>query len=301
MQKTEKITVWSWRHAVLKSGLPAPTRHLLLTLSCYMNDLGDGCYPTVETLVENTGLSKRSIITHIAMAVDAGWLEKRLHGFKGSEWRNNEYRACFPDDYALQNRGAGDAPQPEKRGAAGAHGGAGDAPNVVQEVHPILPVDTSNNPNKKNNTKKSGVKKANEKNFIFPDWLDGDAWNDFARHRQAMRAPLNGKSIELNIRTLEKLRAQGHDPTAVIHQSIERGWKGLFAIKGEFYGNGQSQGTQGNLRHAGQAKPSWKSESQRLLAKYEAEEQAAIAADAGENLRLAEAIRQDSRGAGDAG
>jgi len=37
---------WSWRHALLKSDLPATTRHVLLTISCFMNDVGGGCYPT---------------------------------------------------------------------------------------------------------------------------------------------------------------------------------------------------------------------------------------------------------------
>ncbi len=35
---------WTWRHGILKSDLPATTRHVLLTISCHMNDLGEGAY-----------------------------------------------------------------------------------------------------------------------------------------------------------------------------------------------------------------------------------------------------------------
>jgi len=35
---------WTWRHAILEAELPATTKHVLLTISCFMNDVGEGCY-----------------------------------------------------------------------------------------------------------------------------------------------------------------------------------------------------------------------------------------------------------------
>ncbi len=88
--------VWSWRHAILQSDLPATTSHVLLTIACYINDVGVGCYPTTKQLAAATRLSERAICTHIAIAREAGWLEVSKHGFAGQKWQNNEYRPLWP-------------------------------------------------------------------------------------------------------------------------------------------------------------------------------------------------------------
>jgi hypothetical protein len=130
---------WSWRHAILKSDLPPVTRHVLLTISCYMNEVGEGCYPSIATLVATTGLAKRSIITHIASAALGGWIEVSKHGFAGQQWKRSEYRAAWPKG------GAGDAPRMPEGGERRARGGASDGKKVVQEMHPILPVNLPEN------------------------------------------------------------------------------------------------------------------------------------------------------------
>lgn len=59
-----------------------------------------------------------------------------------------------------------------------------------------------------------------------------DIWRDFKQHRTKLKAPMTAHAEKLMLRKLEQLHAQGHDPTAVLEQSIERGWKGVFEIKG---------------------------------------------------------------------
>jgi hypothetical protein len=71
----------------------------------------------------------------------------------------------------------------------------------------------------------------------LPDWLQPTAWDDFKAHRKAAKSAMTPRAEALAIAELTKLRAEGHDPTAVINQSISRGWKGLFAING----NGQTK------------------------------------------------------------
>lgn len=88
---------WSWRHAILKSSLAATTRHVLLTVSCRMNEHGQSCYPTMATIAKDSGLSVRAVSKHIKIASKANWLEISKHGFAGQRWRNNEYVARFPE------------------------------------------------------------------------------------------------------------------------------------------------------------------------------------------------------------
>jgi hypothetical protein len=69
--------------------------------------------------------------------------------------------------------------------------------------------------------------------------VPADEWRDFKMHRIKLKAPMTDKAEKLLLRNLERLWADGHDPVDVLNQSIERGWKGVFEIKGR-NGNGQS-------------------------------------------------------------
>jgi hypothetical protein len=129
---------WSWRHAVLKSALPPTTRHVLLTISCFMNDVGGGCYPTQEQLAEASGLSARAVRKHIDDAVAAGWLVKREHGFRGQKWRNHEYEAAWPTQDADQrNQHVDEGEEPRSaRISEAAEPGSGKVRNDVPTILP---------------------------------------------------------------------------------------------------------------------------------------------------------------------
>lgn len=118
---------WSWRQRLLKSDLPSTTRHVMLTLSCHVNDAGEPCFPAIKQLVEETGLSKQSVLTHLEIGKEKGWIAVRRHGYSGQKWARNEYELAWPDeekavkevDHLLQNN--------EKGGQRG-------GPKVVKEV-----------------------------------------------------------------------------------------------------------------------------------------------------------------------
>lgn len=97
MTAAPKKPFFSWREAILRSALEATTRHVLLTIGCYMNDLGESCFPSTKTLERDTGLSERSVIDHIKKAKDAGWLEVVAHGYGDRRWKRNEYRVRWPE------------------------------------------------------------------------------------------------------------------------------------------------------------------------------------------------------------
>lgn len=130
---------WTWRHAIIKSDLPATTRHVLLTISCFMNELGDGCYPTQKQLCDATGLSERAVRDHLQIAEDRGWIKRKEHGFRGQRWRNHEYQAVWPDPQDVGERAAPDA-GPSDQGAAPSSERCGTShQNVRQEVPPTSP------------------------------------------------------------------------------------------------------------------------------------------------------------------
>lgn len=66
-----------------------------------------------------------------------------------------------------------------------------------------------------------------------PDLVPPEVWQAFRASRQALRAPLTPPAEVLLVAKLRRLQAEGHDPRRVVEQSIERGWKGVFAIDAE--------------------------------------------------------------------
>ena len=137
-------SAWSWRHAITKSDLPATTRHVLLTLSLYMSETGQSCYPKVEDLAAATGLSMKSVMTHLQTAVDAGWLWKGNHGLRGQRWRRSEYEPRWPDrgGAAAEIVDPGeDGRSPDREGSNPEGGETGSPPSdadVVNEVHHLV-------------------------------------------------------------------------------------------------------------------------------------------------------------------
>jgi len=70
----------------------------------------------------------------------------------------------------------------------------------------------------------------------IPDWIPHDVFHEYVQMREKIKKPMTGNAIKLAYRKLEKLKAEGHDPTAVLEQSIFRSWAGLFPL--EQVGNG---------------------------------------------------------------
>jgi hypothetical protein len=91
-----KSRAWSWRHAVGKSGLPPTTRLVLHTLGLKMDATGGSCFPPISELVELTGLDKKTVLRHLELAEEKGWIEVSQHGFRGQRWKRNEYIARWP-------------------------------------------------------------------------------------------------------------------------------------------------------------------------------------------------------------
>lgn len=54
---------------------------------------------------------------------------------------------------------------------------------------------------------------------------------DFIKFRKAIKAPLTDRALTLCLNKLDKLANNDLEKIAVLNQSIERGWKGLFEVK----------------------------------------------------------------------
>lgn len=155
---------WSWRHAFAQSSLPATTKHVLHTLGMFMNELGEGCYPSVADICRYSGLDKKTVLKHLATARDAGWIAVSQHGYRGQKWKRQEYAARWPGRADEDGRdlvaacppgddeeGGGAVPPPSggsKVVESVPEGGGIEGSKVVEQLHqdktsPVTTPDTS--------------------------------------------------------------------------------------------------------------------------------------------------------------
>ena len=140
--------LYDWRSAVAsKFGPESPiTRHVLLTLSLYMSPKGDSCFPSVRLLAEETALARTTVMKHLEIAFQVGWIVKIERPQRnGHGWRRMEYIANVPKDLeakikaSLDEGGPPDGPASEG-GPFDEEGGPSDSENVVHQADLKYPV-----------------------------------------------------------------------------------------------------------------------------------------------------------------
>lgn len=148
---------WTWRHAFASSGLPATTKAVLHTLGMFMNELGEGCYPSIADICRYSGLDKKTVMKHLATARDAGWIAVSQHGYRGQRWKRQEYAARWPERDLLSScppaddeKGGGNNPPPSQATDVVdfvPEGGGNEGAKVVEHVHQdkTSPVNIPNN------------------------------------------------------------------------------------------------------------------------------------------------------------
>lgn len=133
---------FNWRQAILESDLHATTKHVLLTLSCHMNDAGESCYPSIARLCRETSLSNRAVITHLQMARERGWIGVRERDLAGKKWATHGYFIRWPDEDGSERR----SPPSDEMAVNDVHDQSGNGSerrsppsgkNVVNDVHHV--------------------------------------------------------------------------------------------------------------------------------------------------------------------
>jgi hypothetical protein len=50
----------------------------------------------IDRLASETGLTRQTIITHLSLAKNRGWISSKPHGLSGQAWKRNEYSLSWP-------------------------------------------------------------------------------------------------------------------------------------------------------------------------------------------------------------
>jgi hypothetical protein len=97
------VTPWLWSRK-LRDHWPGERGALLtmLLLATYMGgEKGSSnfglCWPTIDTLAENSSLNERTVRRHIKSALELGWLSSwTRHVKRGQGWKQTVYQAHVP-------------------------------------------------------------------------------------------------------------------------------------------------------------------------------------------------------------
>lgn len=101
----------------------------------------------------------------------------------------------------------------------------------VSDRHPI-PQDTPRHP--KDTPKKRARAPRLELGVPLPAWLPPEVWSEWDAFRRKLTPDAwTERAAELLLIELGRLKADGHDPSAVVRQSIAYGWRGFFPLKGQ--------------------------------------------------------------------
>ncbi len=64
----------------------------------------------------------------------------------------------------------------------------------------------------------------------LPDWMPADAWAAFLEMRKKAKKAPTEYAVKLLVKFLTEQKAQGADVEAILNQSIQNNWIGLFAV-----------------------------------------------------------------------
>jgi hypothetical protein len=118
----QKKPVWTWTGAVAAADVPPLTKLVCLNIARYLSSAGKGWRLSIEQMMLDTGLSNRSLATHLQKAKEAGLLDiKRMPGSKGQRGVTL-YRPRIPDGVELAREPAempGEGEPPSEGGSRG--------------------------------------------------------------------------------------------------------------------------------------------------------------------------------------
>lgn len=139
--------VWDWRSYILHYAPDNSTyKHLLLTLSCYMDSSGGSCFPSISTLEDVSSLSRPTIVKYLKKAKKDGWLCIDQHGYGGKKWKRNEYTASVPDKVVKELNQKEQGSKTAKEGSKTDNGRRlNSLQKVVKEVNSISTYNTPSN------------------------------------------------------------------------------------------------------------------------------------------------------------
>ena len=212
---------------------------VLIALLSFRRKNTDTVWPSREQIAERAGMHTANVSKTTSELVSLGWLVKVGDGGRS---KSSEYRITVPETVAepasVSAAETVAAPArvsyPQTVAAAATVAESATVAGAATVKRPQTVVDSATK-----TVADSARGFLDEERTIktrrgleLPEWLPPLVWADWNAYRASSKG-WTKRAAQLSLRTLVQLHAEGNNPKAVIEQSIERGWTGLFPVKGE--------------------------------------------------------------------
>lgn len=217
----------------------SPTQKLVLLVLADCADSDGLAFPSMAYLEEVTGLSDKAIRNAKKAMMSAGFLVKeswmRLNAVRLAMTDisiETEPRSVKSERHSRKTEPRSASPKTEPRSALTEPPSIETEPRSAVPEPPITTINHHSIPPTPQ-PKKSTASKAKpvQPKIDLPDWIPVEAWDGWLEMRRAKKCPPTARAMTLAIRDLDRLRAEGDDPEAVLDQSTVNGWRGLFRLK----------------------------------------------------------------------
>ena len=217
----------------------SPTQKLVLLVLADCADSDGLAFPSMSYLEEVTGLSDKAIRNAKRAMLNAGFLVKeswmRLNDVRLSISVNSEKTepsSVKSERHSRKTEPRSSSSKTEPRSAMTEPASIETEP---RSAVPEPPITTNNHhsipptPQPKKST--ASKPKPAQPKIDLPDWIPVEAWDGWLEMRRKKKCPPTTRALQLAIRDLDRLRAEGDDPESVLDQSTVNGWRGLFRLK----------------------------------------------------------------------
>ncbi|EPQ7202386.1 helix-turn-helix domain-containing protein [Providencia stuartii] len=234
-------TDWAW-----SLDLKAPQKILILSLADRADEY-HCCYPSIQRLVKDTGLDKKTISKWINLMIEDGLISDTGER-KGPTKRVRVLRLNIDAEYTQKRDDTEKGNVPKNGSLNVPKNGSLNVPkngslNVPKNGSLNVPKNGSQNQSLETNNepKKKGF---DAKKESIPDWLDREIWFNWIDYRNEIKKPLKTKkTFELQVKFLLQCLEEGYSPEEIINQSITNGWQGLFKPKNNHQAITSQQGS----------------------------------------------------------
>ncbi|MFT4056740.1 MAG: helix-turn-helix domain-containing protein [Novosphingobium sp.] len=207
--------------AVWEMNLDASQKIVLLALADAANDEGH-CWPGMASLAKKCSKSERTVQAMLSALETAGHITRNQVLGRGCNYYIHPRNSCTPAIPA--------PPQNSRKPPQNLHPTPAKSAPKPSMNHQEPSLDASHPENAAPADKPDGKKAAKAKPTI-PDWMPMEAWNGYVAMRNRIRKPLTDRAVKLMVEKLERWRADGHDPGAILDDATEHSWTGLYPPK----------------------------------------------------------------------
>lgn len=202
---------------LLASGATGSQLAVFLVI-CRRANVSGECWPSINRICLDTGLSRQSVCVALKWLADECYIET-IHRNSDGVQTSNVYRIVFG------TFGSQVGLTPLVKSALLPQSSRLDPEQYTEnniDNNPLTPFEKSLPSKGSSKTQSWSPEKA-----LLPPGLSRETWVEWVTHRRQKRQPLTEVACKRQL----KMLAQQSDPEAVVEQSLQNGWTGLFALK----------------------------------------------------------------------